>query len=107
MVSGDLFFLEETGDIMKYETKEKAQAAIDVIAGMNYSKIKEMTIKTNPYPGVHDKYTRKRANEIINKTDFFEMKMTTDPPFKVRKFENVKTWVDYILGTKDEKTDEK
>jgi hypothetical protein len=31
------------------------------------------------------------------------MEKTTDPPFKVRKFEDVKTWFDIILGIKDEK----
>jgi hypothetical protein len=99
--------MEVTGDRMRYETKEKAQEAIDRMAGKDYSKIKKLKIKNYQPGSIHDKFTRKRANEIINQTNYFEMKKTTDPPFKVKEFEEVKTWLDYILGIKDEKKDEK
>ncbi len=95
--------IEETGDVIPYDTKEEAQKAIDRMAGPDYSNIKDMKINIYPVPSVHDKKTRKRANEIIDETNYFEMEKTTDPHFKVRKFEIVKTWLDIILGIKDEK----
>jgi RHS repeat-associated protein len=98
-----LEYIEETADYKPYETKEAAQAVIDLVAGPDYSNIKDMKINIYPVPSVHDKKTRKRANEIIDETNYFEMEKTTDPPFKVRKFEIVKTWLDIILGIKDEK----
>jgi len=55
----------------------------------------------------YDKEARIEANKKINENNYFEMKKPTDPPFKVRKFENVKSWVDYILGAKEESKDEK
>jgi hypothetical protein len=99
--------MEDVGDRGKYETREKAQKAIDNIAGKDYSKIKIMTIAQNPIASSHDKLTRVNANKKINENNYFKMKKPTDPPFKVRKFENVRTWVDYILGTKEESKDEK
>ncbi|UCH95188.1 MAG: hypothetical protein JSV88_33770 [Candidatus Aminicenantes bacterium] len=95
--------IEKVADDKPYETKEAAQKAIDRMAGKDYSKIKNMKINVYPVPSVHDKKTRKRVNEIIDETNYFEMKKTTDPPFKVRKFEVPKTFLDYILGIKDEK----
>ena len=73
------------------------------MAGEDFSEIKELLIKNYQPGSIHDKLTRKRANEIIDQTNYFEMKKTTDQPFKVRKFEEVKTWLDYILGAKGEK----
>ncbi|MCX6580465.1 MAG: hypothetical protein NT166_09800 [Candidatus Aminicenantes bacterium] len=99
--------MEDVGDRKPYETRALAQAAIDRMAGKDYSEIKKMTIVQNPLASSHDKLTRVDANKIIDETNYFEMKKPTDPPFKVRKFKNVKTWVDYILGTKEESKDEK
>jgi RHS repeat-associated protein len=99
--------MEDVGDRAKYETRQKAQERINDIAGKDYSEIKKMTIQIEHNPSLHDKEARKEANKKINESNYFKMKKPTDPPFKVRKFENVKSWVDFILGAKEENEDEK